>query len=236
MTTFLTHIAHRNPAFLNPLRSSQFLRVTKLNDRYMSYDFSLTSAVESKPKALIEYRKRGVVDVIEKALSNYGDKVVLPVDSCEELIKAERTLLSRGSKLLQELVKAKAQLGEVVADDIKEMIGVYKVEGEEEAGAFAGKKEVSERIKMCKRGYKLMSKEERSDLKSRRFATQLSDVSLHALTLQASLTGSEGGERIPVPQQPNEGERVRVAKNEPRNRMKKRQHLLIHSLLPLRRI
>ena len=112
----------------------QFLRVTKLNDRYESYDFSLTSAVDSRPKALLDYRKRGVADVVERALSSYGGKVLLPQDACEELVKAERSLLSRGSDLLSDLSAAKLKLGELVAEDIKEMIGEYKVD-EEEAGS-----------------------------------------------------------------------------------------------------
>ena len=41
--------------------------------------------MDSKPKALLDYRKRGVADVVTRALSSYGDKVLLPADACEEV-------------------------------------------------------------------------------------------------------------------------------------------------------
>ncbi|GMI15176.1 hypothetical protein TrVE_jg7583 [Triparma verrucosa] len=133
--------ASMNAIDLGP--AEQFIKVVKLNEQYKSYDFSMREAVSSRPKALIDYRKRGVADIVNNALVNYGDgeSLTLPQDACEDLIKSERDLLEVGGKLVQDLKKARAELGQVLADDIKGMIGEYKVE--EESAADDSKKKDS---------------------------------------------------------------------------------------------
>ena len=88
------------------------VRPSQLNEQYKSYDFSMREAVSSRPKALIDYRKRGVADIVNNALVNYGDgeSLTLPQDACEDLIKSERDLLEVGGKLVQDLKKARAEV------------------------------------------------------------------------------------------------------------------------------
>ena len=85
-----------------------------------------------------------------------------------QLIKAERTLLADGTKLLKELVKAKAQLGELVADDIKEIIGEYQVEEEDGAPSDVGGKEKAKDDDEEEKGFNLMKNPMKNMMKDKK--------------------------------------------------------------------
>jgi len=95
---------------------------------------------------LIDFRKKSVEAIVKSALVNYGvESLVLPPDAQEDLIKSERDLIEEGSKLVQDLVKVRKELGEEVGEDIKGMIGEYKVDEEGEKEKMEEKKEKKEK-------------------------------------------------------------------------------------------
>jgi signal peptide peptidase SppA len=92
----------RGPSSRNlGLPSKEYLKVTRLNDRYDSYGFSLTAATESKARAAARLRSSN----FDRALSRSIAAGLTPLTAAEktDLLRAEQELLSVGGGLVLEM-------------------------------------------------------------------------------------------------------------------------------------
>jgi hypothetical protein len=101
----------------------RYFKLQSLNELYKSYDFSFTSALQSRPRALINYRRKGVRAVVSDALLAYGVRKPLSDDLGEELIKLESDFLVDGKRVLDRLSSARSGLSAGLSDEIFNLVG-----------------------------------------------------------------------------------------------------------------
>eukprot|EP00980_Cylindrotheca_fusiformis_P024286 scaffold11703_cov103-Cylindrotheca_fusiformis.AAC.1 len=87
--------------------STEYIKVTKLNDKYASYDFSLTKATASKAAAAAAYRSRAFDRALEMAVQIGED---LPAYAKRQLLEAEKKFVQKGKKLVGSLQLLEARL------------------------------------------------------------------------------------------------------------------------------
>lgn len=99
----------------------QYLKVTHLNRKYDSYDYSLSLATKSKASAAAAYRKISFSRALEKALPQAK---MLPASSLRALQEAEEAFLSKGKKIMSDLQKRQTLLTRSVIDGELKRLGL----------------------------------------------------------------------------------------------------------------
>lgn len=103
-----------NPKNLG-IPAKQFLSITKLNDVYQSYDYSLTAATQSKAKAAAQYRSSAFDSALQKAF----DSSLNDITSAQklDLLIEEKAFLNRGAEILSGVTELQRQLTDLVIKD-----------------------------------------------------------------------------------------------------------------------
>jgi len=102
------------------LPSNEFLKVTKLNDRYLSYDYSLTTATQSKAKAAAKYRSQSFDSAIQRSFDSTIDELN-PAQKLD-LLTEEKAFLQQGSNLLNNINELQRKLTEIIiSEEMKSM-------------------------------------------------------------------------------------------------------------------
>lgn len=85
--------------------ATEYLQITQLNEKYASYDFSLTKATTSKAAAASQFRKQAFSQALSKALqtTSNGDNNDIPASIRRELLETEQTFLLAGQPLVAKL-------------------------------------------------------------------------------------------------------------------------------------
>jgi hypothetical protein len=113
--------------------SSEYLKITKLNERYDSYDFSLATATNSKAYAASKFRSRSFDRALQLVLNNNDDtgennEEVLPAYAKTMLLEAEQEFLTKGKSYIAEIQALEGQLaGETIDSELKRL-GMDKFE------------------------------------------------------------------------------------------------------------
>ncbi len=98
----------------------EYLKITNLNERYDSYDFSLAKATQSKAAAASKYRSRSFDRALELALG--GDSQDLPAYAKTQLLEAEKKFLRQGKVLVGQIQQLEAKLaGEAMDKELKRL-------------------------------------------------------------------------------------------------------------------
>lgn len=108
--------------------STEYLKVTNLNSRYDSYDFSLTKATQSKALAAAQYRSRSFDRALSIALVGDDEDSSLPTYSKTMLLEAEKTFLTKGKALVGEIQALEAALAQDAIDTELKRQGLEKFE------------------------------------------------------------------------------------------------------------
>jgi hypothetical protein len=100
--------------------TDQFLKITKLNSKYESFEYSLTAATQSKAKAAAKYRSRA----FDSALQRSFDSSVSELTSAQksDLLVEEKEFLKQGSDMLNSINELQRLLTDlVIRDEMKSM-------------------------------------------------------------------------------------------------------------------
>jgi len=100
--------------------TDQYLKITKLNDKYQSFEYSLTAATQSKAKAAAKYRAHA----FDSALQRSFDSSIAEITPAQksDLLTEEKEFLKQGSEYLNNIVELQRQLTElVISDEMKQM-------------------------------------------------------------------------------------------------------------------
>ena len=129
----------------------QYLKVTHLNRKYDSYDYSLALATQSKATAAAQYRKVSFSRALEKALgpvvlvntnddsdgkdgdednndnataSTYSGRITLTPHTMRALQEAEEKFLTKGQEIVADLQKRQTQLTQQAIDEELKRLGL----------------------------------------------------------------------------------------------------------------
>lgn len=105
----------------------QYIKMTHLNRKLDSYQFSVTAAVQSRAAAAAEYRQTSLSRALKSSVSSLmtGATTLEPV-VMQALVKAEQAFLEQGSALVQEIQQLQTELTAVAVDEQLESMGVAK--------------------------------------------------------------------------------------------------------------
>ena len=116
--------------------SKEYIKVTRLNDRYDSYGYSVTSATESKALAAAKLRSAN----FDRALSRSIASGLTPLTAGEktDLIRVEKELLTVGGQLVAEMVSLQRKMTDtVVTEEMKSMgVEVGELDAEGDGGEY----------------------------------------------------------------------------------------------------
>lgn len=99
---------------------NEFLKIVKLNDKYQSFDFTLTSATQSKAKAAAKYRSQAFDSALKKSFDSSIAELNMAQKS--DLLTEEKAFLIEGSKILNSINQMQLQLTEkIIAEEMKAM-------------------------------------------------------------------------------------------------------------------
>jgi hypothetical protein len=99
--------------------STEYIKVTNLNEKYASYDFSLAKATTSKAAAAAKYRSKAFDRALEMAVQVGED---LPAYAKSQLLDAEKKFVQEGTKIVGTIQILEAQLiKERVDGEMKKM-------------------------------------------------------------------------------------------------------------------
>jgi len=104
--------------------SKEYIKVTNLNEKFESYDFSLAKATGSKASAAAQYRSRSFNRALDLALD--GDE--LPAYAKSQLLEAEQMFLQQGRSLVQKIQSLDAQMIKERVDAEMQNMGMEKLE------------------------------------------------------------------------------------------------------------
>lgn len=107
--------------------SMEYLKITHVNERYDSYDFSLAKATKSKAYAASKYRSRSFDRALNLALSA-GEEGDLPAYAKTFLLEAEQEFLKKGKALTGQLQSFEAKLAAEAMDAELKRMGMDKFE------------------------------------------------------------------------------------------------------------
>uniref|UniRef100_A0A7S1Z1I9 Peptidase S49 domain-containing protein n=1 Tax=Trieres chinensis TaxID=1514140 RepID=A0A7S1Z1I9_TRICV len=114
----------------------QYLRVTRLNDRYDSYGYTLTARTKSKALAAARMRDSNFDRALERATGSGIAELTLAEKT--DLLRAERELLGVGGRILAEAREVqRALMDKVIRDEMKKM-NVEVGELDPEGGEYPG--------------------------------------------------------------------------------------------------
>lgn len=100
--------------------SEQFIKVKRINDKFNSFDYSLTSALKSKAYAAAQLRSKN----FDMALRRATDSSLLPFTRAEktDLLKEESDFLRRGAPIVDDIASIQRLLTEtVIRDEMSKM-------------------------------------------------------------------------------------------------------------------
>jgi hypothetical protein len=104
--------------------STEYIKVTNLNQKFESYDFTLAKATRSKASAAAQYRSKAFDRALELALD--GDELSAYLKS--KLLEAEKKFIDQGKSLGQAIQLLEAQLVEERVDAEMKVMGVENFE------------------------------------------------------------------------------------------------------------
>jgi len=107
--------------------SKQYITMYNLNQKYDSYEYSITAATQSKAKAAANYRAKKFDRALQLTLKGTGVPKSLSPYVKTKLLQLEKEFLSKGSSLLQEVLSIQTKLTKDVIDDKMEEIGMTSV-------------------------------------------------------------------------------------------------------------
>jgi hypothetical protein len=106
----------------------QYISITNLNQKYASYDYSLTAATQSKAKAAAAYRAQNFDRALRLAVNVNngadGDQITLSPFAKTTLLELEREFLKDGSKLLNAIQAAQVELTKNAIEEEMDAMGV----------------------------------------------------------------------------------------------------------------
>ena len=93
----------------------QYLQITKLNDIYSSYNYSLTAATQSKAKAAAIYRSQAFDSAIQRAV----DSSILELNNGQksDLLLEEKEFLKKGGEIMDNIVSLQYMLTQLIIND-----------------------------------------------------------------------------------------------------------------------
>ncbi len=99
---------------------NQFFKITKLNDKYQSFQYSLTAATQSKAKAAAQYRAHAFDSALTRSIDSSVDELSPAQKS--DLLAEEKQFLKVGAELLQSVSGLQSRLTEmVIVEEMREM-------------------------------------------------------------------------------------------------------------------
>lgn len=123
--------------------TKQWITMYNLNQRYLSYDYNITAATESKAKAAANYRAQKFDRALQlslKASSHPASSLPLSAPSSShhaaflmsphvktKLLKLEKDFLKSGSSVLKEILSIQTNLTKDVIDDKMETMGMKSI-------------------------------------------------------------------------------------------------------------
>lgn len=121
--------------------SKEYIKVTRLNDKFDSYGYSLTAATESKALAAAQLRSSN----FDRALSRSIASGLTPLTPGEkaDLIRVEKELLTVGGKIVSEMAALQRKMTDVVIKNEMTAMNVQigEVDAEGDGGEYVQAKE-----------------------------------------------------------------------------------------------
>jgi Peptidase family S49 N-terminal/Peptidase family S49 len=108
----------------------QYISITNLNQKYASYDYSLTAATQSKAKAAAAYRAQNFDRALRLAVNSNinggddGEIITLTPFAKTTLLELERDFLKDGSKLLNAIQAAQVELTKNAIEEEMDAMGM----------------------------------------------------------------------------------------------------------------
>jgi len=98
----------------------QYLKITKLNDKYQSFQYSLTAATQSKAKAAAQYRAAAFDSALTRGIDSSIEELSLAQKS--DLLTEEKEFLKRGGDLLGSVTMLQRTITDlVIKEEMREM-------------------------------------------------------------------------------------------------------------------
>lgn len=98
----------------------EYLKITKLNDKYQSFDYSLTAATQSKAKAAAMYRSKAFDSALQRSFDSSIEEITPAQKS--DLLAEEKAFLAEGGNMLENLTRLQVQLTElIIREEMKGM-------------------------------------------------------------------------------------------------------------------
>ena len=109
--------------------SREYITITNLNQKYQSYRYSMTAAMQTKALAASQYRNAALRKAIDKSLAGTTDNTLasLSTHQLSQLAQTEKEFLSEGSVLVEELSQLQTELTQLALDDEVAMMGLDSV-------------------------------------------------------------------------------------------------------------
>jgi hypothetical protein len=101
---------------------NEYLSITKLNDVYQSYDYTLTAATQSKAKAAAQYRTKAFDSALQKSFDSSLEEVTSAQKM--DLLMEEKEFLKRGGDILSSMTILQGQLTDIVIKDEMSLMDV----------------------------------------------------------------------------------------------------------------
>lgn len=100
----------------------QFLKITKLNDKYASYQYTLTAATQSKAKAAAQYRSHSFDTALQRAF----DSSISELNNAQksDLLLEEKEFLNKGGEILSGITSLQTALTSLVINEEMENMDV----------------------------------------------------------------------------------------------------------------
>jgi hypothetical protein len=105
--------------------AKEFLKIRNLNQKFDSYDYSLTSATKSKAAAASSFRGKAFDRALQLGLEGND---VLPSYAKAQLLQSEKTFLEKGKRLVAELHALQSKLVRMKIDGELKSMGMDKLE------------------------------------------------------------------------------------------------------------
>jgi hypothetical protein len=120
----------QSPATINRgIPPLEYITINNLNQKYDSYQFSLTAATQSKAKAAAEYRAKNFDRALRLGLAGAsGNGTDLTPFVKTTLLELEKNFLKDGSKLLNKIQTVQAEMTKQAIDEEMEDMGIEPYE------------------------------------------------------------------------------------------------------------
>jgi len=99
---------------------TEYLQITKLNDRYNSYEYSLTAATQSKAKAASKFRSKAFDLALQRSINSSITELTPSEKS--DLLTEEKQFLRIGAEHLERITSLQKQITDlVIQEEMREM-------------------------------------------------------------------------------------------------------------------